>query len=150
MEGNTVFKHILFPTDGSPASVTAAEACIRFAAETGARVTALHVEQPIHLFTYEPQVTEHAHEEYRRLREQHARNCLDPVAELAWKAKVDCTTLAVDADEPYEGILATAHERMCDLIMMASHGHRGIRALLIGSQTQKVLTHSAIPVIVYR
>jgi nucleotide-binding universal stress UspA family protein len=145
-----VFQHILLPSDGSTACLAAATACIRFAAEVGARVTAVHVEQPIHMYTYEPQVTEHAHQEYRRVRAQHARNCLDPIEQMARAANVDCTAVVADADAPWEGILKTAHERHCDLIMMASHGHHGMRALLLGSQTHKLLTHSAIPVLVYR
>lgn len=145
-----MFQHILLPSDGSDACLRAAAACIRFAAATRARVTALHVEQPIHMYTYEPQVTERAHEEYRRVRAQHARNCLAPIEELARAANVDCTAVVSDADEPWEGILDVARDRHCDLIMMASHGHRGVRALLLGSQTRKLLTHSAIPVLVYR
>jgi nucleotide-binding universal stress UspA family protein len=145
-----VFQHILLPSDGSAACLAAAAACIRFAAQVRARVTAVHVEQPVHMFTYEPQVTEQAHEAYRRVRAQHARACLEPIEELARAANVDCTAVVTDADEPWEGILKTAHDRHCDLIMMASHGHRGIRALLLGSQTHKLLTHSAIPVLVYR
>jgi nucleotide-binding universal stress UspA family protein len=143
-----VFQHILLPSDGSAACLAAAAACIRFAAQVRARVTAVHVEQPVHMFTYEPQVTEH--EAYRRVPAQHARACLEPIEELARAANVDCTAVVTDADEPWEGILKTAHDRHCDLIMMASHGHRGIRALLLGSQTHKLLTHSAIPVLVYR
>ena len=145
-----MFQHILLPSDGSASCLAAAAACIRFAAQVGARVTAVHVEQPLHMFTYEPQVTEHAHEEYRRVRAQHSRNCLEPIEELARAANVDCTTLVIDADEPWEGILKAAHDRHCDLVMMASHGHRGVGALLLASQTHKLLTHSAIPVLVYR
>jgi nucleotide-binding universal stress UspA family protein len=145
-----VFKHILLPTDGSPACLAAAAACIRFAAEVGARITALHVEQPVHMYTYEFDVTEQAHDSYRRMRAQHARECLGPIEELARQSKVDCTSVVIDADEPYEGIIKTARERHCDVVMMASHGRRGARALLLGSQTQKLLAHSAIPVLVYR
>jgi nucleotide-binding universal stress UspA family protein len=145
-----VFQHILLPSDGSAACLAAAAACIRFAAQVRARVTAVHVEQPVHMFTYEPQVTEQAHEAYRRVRAEHARTCIEPIEELARAANVDCATVVLDADEPWEGILKTAHERHCDLIMMASHGHRGVRARLLGSQTHKLLTHSAIPVLVYR
>jgi nucleotide-binding universal stress UspA family protein len=145
-----VFQHILLPSDGSAACLAAAAACIRFAAQVRARVSAVHVEQPVNMFTYEPFVVEQAHEAYRRVRAQHARTCLDPIEELARAANVDCTAIVTDADEPWEGILKTAHDRHCDLIMMASHGHRGVRALLLGSQTHKLLTHSAIPVLVYR
>lgn len=128
----------------------AAGNCVRLAAQIGARLTAIHVVPPIHLFTYEFDVTEQVHESYRRLRDKRTKEVLEPVAELAALAKVPCKTILVDADEPYEAILKAAHDEMCDLVAMASHGRRGIAALLIGSTTQKVLTHSALPVMVFR
>jgi nucleotide-binding universal stress UspA family protein len=145
-----VFQHILFPTDGSALSRAAAEACICFASQVGARITFVHVVPPLHLFTYEPMVTEKAHEAYRRNREQSAREYLDPLEQAARDANVPCAAILAEADEPYEAILSTAHDQMCDLVMMASHGRTGIKAVLLGSQTQKVLTHSAIPVLVYK
>jgi nucleotide-binding universal stress UspA family protein len=145
-----VFKHILFPTDGSPASLLAADACVRLATQIGARLTVIHVVPPIHLFTYEFEVTEKVHESYKRMRDQRAKEALDPVELLASAAKVPCKTMLVEADEPYQAILATANDQACDLVAMASHGHRGIRAVLLGSTTQKVLTHSALPVLVFR
>jgi nucleotide-binding universal stress UspA family protein len=145
-----VFKHILLPTDGSAASTAAAHACLRFAAQIGARVTALHVVPPLHLFTYEPEVTEHAHETYHRNRDARARECLGPIEQAASEAKVACEAIMVEADDPYAAILSTAQQRGCDLVAMASHGRRGIRGVLLGSQTQKVLTHSTIPVLVFR
>jgi nucleotide-binding universal stress UspA family protein len=145
-----VFQHILLPTDGSEPSKAAVGPCIRFAAQVGARITAMHVVPPLHLFTYEPEVTEHAHETYHRNRDARARECLEPVEQLAREAKVPCDTLMVEGDDAYQAILKTAHERGCDLIAMASHGRRGISAVLLGSQTQKVLAHSAIPVLVFR
>jgi nucleotide-binding universal stress UspA family protein len=148
--GEIVFKHILFPTDGSPASQVAAEACMRFAAQVGARVTILHVLPNVHLFTYEPLIVEQANETWRHNREQHARACIAPVEDIARKANVKFASMLVPADEPCEAIIATAHEKGADLIAMASHGRRGIRAVLLGSQTQKVLTHSALPVLVFR
>lgn len=128
----------------------AAEACVRFAAQTGARMTVVHVVPPVHLFTYEYEVTEKTHEAYRHMRDQRAKEVLQPVEQLAWTAKVPCKTMLVDADEPYEAILSTAQDEGCDLVAMASHGRKGIRAVLLGSTTQKVLTHSAIPVLVFR
>lgn len=148
-DGN-VFKHILLPTDGSAGSSVAAAECIRFAAQVGARITAVHVVPPLHLFTYEPEVTEHAHETYHRNRDARARECLAPIEQLAREAAVPCESLMVEADNPYEAILSTAHDRGCDLVAMSSHGRRGIGAMLLGSQTQRVLTHSAIPVLVFR
>jgi nucleotide-binding universal stress UspA family protein len=145
-----VFKHILFPTDGSSASLVAAEQCMRFAAQVGARVTAMHVVLPLHLFTYEPMAIEEARAVYRRNRDERGRATLAPVEQLARDAKVAFDSVLAEADEPYAAIMATAHERSCDLVAMASHGHKGIKGVLLGSQTQKLLTHSALPVLVFR
>jgi nucleotide-binding universal stress UspA family protein len=145
-----VFRHILFPTDGSAASASAARACVRFAADTGARVTAVHVVPPLHLLAYEPAIGDEALEAYRRNRDAQAKQCLEPVTQAAQAANTPVATVLLESGDPYEAILAAARDHGCDLIFMASHGRKGIRALLLGSQTQKVLTHSAIPVMVYR
>lgn len=123
---------------------------MRFAAQIGARVTAVHVVPPLHLFTYEPVVTEQVHETYRRNRDARAQEFLVPIAQMAQEASVACNIMLAEADEPYEAIIRTARDQMCDLIVMASHGRKGVRAMLIGSQTQRVLTHSTIPVLVCR
>jgi nucleotide-binding universal stress UspA family protein len=145
-----VFQHILLPVDGSPASRNAVERCIAFAAELAARVTALHVVEPLHLFTYEFEVTEHVHAEYRRKLDAHKHEILLPVQQLAHDANVACDTLVVQADAPWMAIIDTARDQSCDLIVMGAHGKSGVRALLLGSQTQNVLTHSLIPVLVFR
>jgi nucleotide-binding universal stress UspA family protein len=145
-----VYQHILLPVDGSPASKTAAEGGIAFAAQVGARVTVLHVIEPLHLFTYEFDVTEQIHEEWRRKRDASAAELVAPVERRAREANVPCNAVLVQADQPYEAIINTAHEQLCDLIVMGSHGRQGIGGLLLGSQTQKVLTHSAMPVLVFR
>jgi nucleotide-binding universal stress UspA family protein len=145
-----VFQHILFATDGSPASRLAAEQCMRFAGQIGARVTALHVVMPLHLFTYEPMATEELRATYRRSRDEHAQACMAPLEELARANGVQLQTEVIEADEPYEAIVRAAHDNGCDLVAMASHGIKGLKAVLIGSQTQKVLTHSALPVLVFR
>lgn len=145
-----MFKHILFATDGSPASKLAAEQCMRFAGQVGARVTAVHVVMPMHLFTYEPMATEELRAHYRRYRDDHARQCMAPLEELARANNVRLDTHVIEADEPYEAIVRTAHDNACDLVAMASHGIKGLKAVLLGSQTQKVLTHSALPVLVFR
>jgi nucleotide-binding universal stress UspA family protein len=75
------------------------------------------------------------------------------LADAARKAKaegVPCTLLQVEHEHPYRAIIDTAKKSGCDLIAMASHGRRGVRALMVGSETTKVLTHSSIPVLVYR
>jgi nucleotide-binding universal stress UspA family protein len=145
-----VFKRILFPTDGSPASVGAADSAVEFARSTGASLIALHVASEFHLFTYEPRVTEAEHEQYRRTRDVQAHDFLAYVQQRAARAGVACESVLAIADDPYEAIISTARDRQCDLIAMASHGRKGLRALLLGSQTQRVLTHSAIPVLVLR
>lgn len=145
-----MFQHILFATDGSPASKVAAEQCMRFAGQIGARVTALHVVRPLNLFTYEPMATEELRAAYRRSRDEHAHNCLAPLGALAGANNVRLETAVIQADEPYEAIIETARDRGCDLVAMASHGLKGLKAVVLGSQTQKVLTHSALPVLVFR
>jgi len=128
----------------------AAAVCVRLAAQVRARLTVLHVVPPIHLFTYEFDVTEQVHDSYRHMREKRIKDFLVPVEELAATANVPCRAMLVDADDPYEAILKAAHDEKCDLVAMASHGRRGLSGLLIGSTTQKVLTHSALPVMVFR
>jgi nucleotide-binding universal stress UspA family protein len=148
--GAIVFQHILLPTDGSATSLAAARACIRFAAQVGARVTAVHVVPPLSMLTYEPIVTEKALQAYRRNRDATVKECLDPVAQWGREAGVPVATVVREGFEPYQAILAAAHEHGCDLVMMASHGRKGLRRYFLGSETQKLLTHSAIPVMVYR
>jgi nucleotide-binding universal stress UspA family protein len=123
---------------------------MRFAVQVGARVTAVHAMPPLTLFTYEPIISDKAREAYGRNRDARAKECLEPVAQLASEAGVPFGTVLLEADEPYEAILTAARDHGCDLVMMASHGRKGVRGLLLGSQAQKVLTHSAIPVMVYR
>jgi len=81
---------------------------------------------------------------------QAAEQRLAPIVEAAKAAKVPCETVVVKSFAPYEAIIDTAKKSGCDVIFMASHGRRGLSAVLLGSETQKVLTHSAIPVLVYR
>jgi nucleotide-binding universal stress UspA family protein len=145
-----VFQHILFATDGSPASTLAAGQCMGFAAQVGARVTAIHVVMPLSLFAYEPMATEELRASYRRYRDEHAVQCMVPLQELARTNGVGLDTEVIEADEPYEAIIRAARDHECDLVAMASHGIKGLKAVLIGSQTQKVLAHSALPVLVFR
>jgi nucleotide-binding universal stress UspA family protein len=145
-----VFNHILLPTDGSPLAEPAVEASIQLARQTGARLTAVHVMSDLHMFTYEPGVTESVHEQIRMDRERHSKQVLGTVELRAAQAGVPCDTVLLTSDHPHEAIIEAARARQCDLIAMASHGRKGIKGLLLGSVTQKVLTHSAIPVMVFR
>ena len=145
-----MFKHILLPTDGSASADKALRASLAFARDAGARATGLHVSQPFHVFATDAAMLEDTREQFTTNSEQRANAILEHVNVMARELGVPCDVLRVVSDEPYAAIIATAESHGCDLIAMASHGRRGIKGMLIGSETQKVLTHSAIPVLVYR
>lgn len=145
-----MYKHILLPTDGSQLSATAVREGVKFAKEIGARVTALHVTAPFHPTELTPSAfTAHVQEHGAQAKES-AQRALGEVTEVARAAGVPCTTVHRESLSPYEAIIALASEAGCDLIFMASHGRRGVAALLLGSETNKVLTHSKVPVLVTR
>jgi nucleotide-binding universal stress UspA family protein len=146
-----MFKHILLPTDGSKLSEAAIQQGIRFAKSIGAQVTGLCVMPLQQTFFYETEipgdlVLELATQPSRELAETY----LTAIEKGAKEAGVACDVVYEKNDNPYEAIIRVAEQKGCDLIMMASHGRRGVGALLIGSETQKVLTHSKIPVLVHR
>lgn len=145
-----MFKHLLLPTDGTILSERAVLVGIELARTLGARVSALHVSVPFQILTYQPEMLEDSRASYERDRLVHAGRYLDFVAKAAVERDVACETLMETRDDIYQAILDTAKARVCDLIVMASHGRRGIVGLLLGSQTQHVLTHSPIPVLVCR
>lgn len=141
-----MFKHILVPTDGSQLSREAIDRAIAFARETGARMTFVCAEREFPTMYFDEQ----APSRFREQVDSAAHDILDAAGELARAAGVEYTTLALTNDEPYRAIIEAADRNACDLIFMASHGRRGISALLLGSETQKVLAHTRIPVLVYR
>ena len=145
-----MFKHILLPTDGSPLSEMASQKCIALAKEAGARLTSIHVVPEFRVFAYAPGIVNDTPEQYKKDCEAAASKILAGVEKAAREAGVACSTLFVYNDHPYEAIVKAAGENGCDLICMAAHGHKGIKGMLLGSETQKVLTHSATPVLVYR
>jgi nucleotide-binding universal stress UspA family protein len=145
-----MFKHILVPTDGAAGSDLAIQAAVRLARDMGARVTGLHVVPPFHTFTYRADMVEDTEEQYEKESEERARKILLTIEQQAQECAVPCDTMVVRSDDVYQAIIQTANDRQCDLIAMASHGRRGVRGLLLGSETQKVLTHSQLPVLVYR
>lgn len=145
-----MFKHVLIPTDGSPLSNGMIHKALTLAKEQGAIVTAIHVMAGFHVFTASAEMLEDTRESYKRDSEAHAATFLAQVESAAREQGVVCKTLAVSDDQPYEAIVRAARELGCDLICMASHGRRGVKGLLLGSETQKVLTHSQIPVLVFR
>ena len=145
-----MFKQILLPTDGSDLSERAVLAGISFAKELGAEVVGLSVVPEFHTFTVDTEMLEDTKDEFASATRKRAEKHLSFVSEAARSAGVPCSVSQVISDDPYEAILQTAKERRCDLIIMASHGRKGIKGVLLGSETQKVLVHSDIPVLVYR
>jgi nucleotide-binding universal stress UspA family protein len=145
-----MFKHILLPTDGSAGSDLALQHGMRLARDMGAKVTGVHVVAPFHTFTYRVDMIEDTEEQYEKDSEERARKVLATVERQAQECGVPCDLVVARSDDPYKAIIEAASERGCDLIAMASHGRRGVRGLLLGSETQKVLTHSTLPVLVYR
>ena len=147
-----MFKHILIPTDGSDLSRKAIKKGIEFAKTIKARITAVHVVPQFRVIANEtfislsPEAKKRFEEESLR----RARKLLDSIVQQAKAQGVRCTAVAEANDLPYQQIIATAKSNKCDLILMASHGRRGIASILLGSETAKVLTHSTIPVLVIR
>jgi nucleotide-binding universal stress UspA family protein len=145
-----MFKHILLPTDGSELSDAAIREGIRFARSIGAQVTGICVMPLQHPFFYETEIPMGALEQAAQRYKDLAGKYLAMIEKEAKLAGVVCSVVYEQNDYPYDAIIRVAEQKGCDLIMMASHGRRGVGALLIGSETQKVLTHSKIPVLVYR
>ena len=145
-----MFKHLLLPTDGSRLSEAAIQKGTQFARSINAAVTGFHVIPKYHLFTYRTEMLEDTKEQFEEDSKAHARQYLAVVEKAAMSAGVPCDTAFATSDQPYEAIIRAAEEKGCDLIVMASHGRKGVQGLVIGSETHKVLTHSRIPVLVYR
>ena len=145
-----MFKRILLPTDGSELSSRAVLAGVSFAKEVGAEVIGMTVMPDFKTFTANADMLESTEDEYLGASETRAGKYLSTIANAASSVGVECTTMLVRSDDPHEAILRTARDHGCDLIIMASHGNKGIKALLLGSETHKVLVHSAIPVLVLR
>jgi nucleotide-binding universal stress UspA family protein len=145
-----MFKHMLLPTDGSKLSEVVIYQAVDFAKAIGARVTGFHVMPEFHVFTYRTEMLEETREEFARDSRAHAEKYLAVIQTAAKAAGVQCETASFTSDQPYEAILQAAEKRGCDLIVMASHGRKGVQGMLLGSETHKVLTHSRIPVLIYR
>jgi nucleotide-binding universal stress UspA family protein len=145
-----MYNHILIPTDGSELSKLALYEGVALAKALGARVTVVTVTTPFHVFTANPYMITDTPGKYREHMGALAGQYLDVAKNIAAAAGVTCDLVHVEHEQPYQAIIDTAQNRGCDAIQMASHGRRGISAMLLGSETLKVLTHSTIPVIVCR
>ena len=143
-------KHILIPTDGSELSQKAIDYGMALAKSANAKVTVVTVSAPFRPWAIEPPLTIDILEEYEKQTRQLSAKYLESAKGLAAAAGVTCEVLHIEHDQPYLAIIDTAARRSCDLIVMASHGRRGISAFVLGSETVKVLTHSTIPVLVFR
>jgi len=147
-----MYKNLLLATDGSKLSGKAVVHAIALAKAVGAKITAFYAapDYPMPAYAdgvvYEPV----SRKEYGKLAAQDADKILAEVSGKAAAAGVECKTAYSIAAAPWEAILDAAKKNRCDAIVMASHGRRGISAVLLGSETQKVLTHSKLPVIVVR
>jgi nucleotide-binding universal stress UspA family protein len=145
-----MFKHILLPTDGSAVSAAGVEKGIELAAALGAKVTALVVVEQFHVLTLNPKQLESSRQDYEATATRHANEALEAARAKAEAAGVPLETQMLRGDHPHEVIVATAKAEGCDLIAMASHGRRGVSAMVLGSQTARVVTHATVPVLVLR
>jgi nucleotide-binding universal stress UspA family protein len=144
-----MYKHILIPTDGSEITAKAVQSAIALAKATGARLSTLCVKEP---FPYSAisEMQPVPPQEFYDAQERIAADRVKEVVAAATAAGLAAEGLTVEALHPWEAILDTAKTKGCDLIVMASHGRRGMAALLIGSETSRVLTHSPLPVLVVK
>lgn len=145
-----MFKHLLLPTDGSELSQAAIRKGLHFAKECNARVTGISVAPEFHVFTFDTTMLEDTNERFLAESRAQSQKHLEMLEQAAVAEGVRCETVVEVSDHPYEAIIRAAEKHNCDLILMASHGRRGVQGMLLGSETQKVLTHSKIPVLVYR
>jgi len=144
-----MYKRILVPTDGSDITAKAVDSAVQLCKAFGAELCTLAVKEP---FPYSAisEMQPIPPQEFFDSQERIAVKHLQAVRDAANAASVNCTAASIEARHPWEAILDYGKQQDCDLIVMASHGRRGVAALLLGSETQKVLTHSAVPVLVVR
>ena len=150
-----MYKNILVPTDGSKLSGKALKEAIVFAKACGSKLAVLHVMPDARAY-----ISEHYHvptdlaaplkKKFQGEAATRSQEIIDEACSLGKAAGIACTGFSIVGDEPYEAIIKQAKKSKCDLIMMASHGRKGLQSLLLGSETAKVLVHSKIPVLVVR
>lgn len=144
-----MYSRILIPTDGSEITRKAVETAVSLAKRMDAQLFAIAVKEP---FPYSAisEVQPIAPQEFFDAQEKVARARATAVVEAAREQQVACSGYTVESIHPWEAILEHARDKQCDLIVMASHGRRGVAAVLLGSETQRVLLHSPIPVLVVK
>lgn len=145
-----MIKHILLPTDGSRQSEQAIFYGVQLAKLSGARVTGIYAAPDFHVLSYRVEELADTREQFAADMQAHAERYLAFVSDVAREAGVPCNVLIEQSDHPYDAICKTAKRLPCDLIVMASHGRRGLVGLILGSETQRVLAHTEVPVLVWR
>ena len=150
-----MYKSILVATDGSTLADEAVKQAVLLAKAIAAKLTVIHAMPSYEAFVKErynvlPALAAPVKEKYKEEFSAASKKILDDACYQGAAAGVDCARVSVTGASPYEAIIKQAAKSNCDLIIMASHGRRGLDSVLIGSETQKVLTHSKIPVLVVR
>ena len=147
-----MFKHILVPTDGSALSESAVSRAVTFARASGARITFFYAQPdfPMPIYGEGALIDPTTPEQFAKSAAAEAQSILAKAKAIADADGVVAATDTVVNEVPYQAVIDAADRHGCDLIFMASHGRRGIAGFLLGSETQKVLTHSKSPVLVYR
>jgi nucleotide-binding universal stress UspA family protein len=147
-----MFKNILIPTDGSRTAAKAIHAGVKLAKEMGASVTGVYAQEPVpmHLYGEGYVADKQLVAEFERRAADYARKSLEEIGEAAKAAGVPFEAVVVKSSAPHQAIIDTAKAQKCDAVFIASHGHKGLSALVLGSVTQKVLVDSTVPVLVFR
>ena len=145
-----MYKHILIATDGSELSTRAVEHGVALARSVGAKVSFLTVTPLLAEFWPDEEGLEDPRPQFEKFMKKRAKKSLAAAGELAAAAGISFEKCRRQSDRPYEEIIRVAETQHCDLIVMASHGRRGASAMLLGSETTKVVTHSKVPVLVVR
>lgn len=145
-----MYKHVLVATDGSAYALRAAKYGLQVAKAHGARATAITVTPPWHAISLSEIALGHDEAKYAANMALWAEQTFSKLRGAAKEIGVSCQELHITHDRAYQAIIDAAVKQGCDLIVVGSHGRRGIEGLVLGSETVKVLTHSRIPVLVYR
>ncbi|MGE8627867.1 universal stress protein [Achromobacter denitrificans] len=145
-----MYKHLLIAVDGSLLSESAFKRALVFAKEMGATVTLLRAIPEDHLLIYQAEMLGTTQTQHTDQARKNAQSYLDGLETEARHALVPCNAIITVNDHPHEAIVETAQSQGCDLIIMGSHGRHGMTGFLLGSETQRVLAHTRLPVLVFR
>ena len=150
MEEGSLFSNIVVPTDGSQLAVAAVEKAVGFARDADASITFVSVVEPFRIFSTDSEQLSNTREEYKRLADTQAHQSRSEAEMKARQQGVVCGSVRIDSADVHSAIIKVAVSNGCDVIATASHGRGEMGTLLLGRVTSKVLTHSCIPVLVYR